>query len=282
MNTTLIDQLRPEHPTRIIDIGANPQDDTTRYRPLLALGQGRLIGFEPQAEALEQLNQRKGPHESYRAELLGDGNPHSLQLCQAPVMTSLLEPDPEICESFQLFDHMTQVRQRLPVQTRRLDDLPELAPIDYLKINACGSEKMVLEHGRDSLSRVAVVQLEVSFVPLYRGQATQGELDLLLRSMGLIPHAFLSIKKWCVKPLLVNQDPYVPFNQLLVAEMVYVADFLRPAPLDDERLIQLSLILHYCHHSYDVVLRCLLELAKRGRIAPNPDHWYLPLCQAPG
>ncbi|MBF0191126.1 MAG: FkbM family methyltransferase [Magnetococcales bacterium] len=281
VNPTLFETLRPEHPTRIIDIGANPQDDTTCYRPLLTLGAARLIGFEPQTEALQQLNRNRRTEATYRPDLLADGQTHTLRVCHASVMTSLLEPDTRVCAQFQVFDQLTRVQQRLPVQTRRLDDIPEIDPIDYLKINACGSEKMVLEHGRDKLAEVAVIQLEVPFIPLYHHQPTFGELDLLLRSMGLIPHTLLTMKRWCVKPLIINQDPRIPLNQILVAEMVYVADFLHPEMLSDAQLVQLSLILHYCHQSYDVVLRCLMELANRQRIDPNPDHWYLPLCQTP-
>ncbi len=271
----LLDQLGVVNKTTIIDVGANPLDPTEQYRPLLALGHCQLIGFEPQLDALALLDQRKGPCECYLPHILADGGLHTLHVCRASFMTSLLEPDPVPCSAFHLFDQFTQVIERRSVQTRAMDDLAEIPLVDYLKLNVCGSEKMVLSSGRQKLSEVAVVQLEVAFIPLYRHQPTVGDLDGLLRSMGLVPHTFSTIKKWAVKPLLVNNDARSAFNQLLVAEMIYCADFLHPETLSDERLKQMVLILHYCYHSYDMVLRCLYELANRGVIAGHPDVWYL-------
>ncbi|MBF0611317.1 MAG: FkbM family methyltransferase [Magnetococcales bacterium] len=276
MQTSMLFQiLAPQHSTIIVDAGANPVDPTAHYRPLLETGRARLIGFEPQEEALALLEQTKGPCETYLPWVLGDGKEHSLQMCSASVMTSLLEPNPVACQAFHLFHEFTQVKNRLPVPTRTLDQLDEIPPIDHLKMNVCGSELMILSHGPQKLANVAVIQLEVAFIPLYLNQPTQGELDIMLRKMGMVPHSFSNIKRWCIKPLMVNGDPRIPLNQLLVAEMVYVADFLHPQRLSDERLKQMAIILHYGYHSYDLVLYCLEELARRGTIHQEPGNWYL-------
>ncbi|MBF0179559.1 MAG: FkbM family methyltransferase [Magnetococcales bacterium] len=271
----LLERLAVDQPTTIVDVGANPTDPTAHYQPLLQLGRCRLIGFEPQSDALDRLNRDKSPYETYYHHIIGDGGVHALHVCRAPIMTSILEPNQKHCQAFHLFDKFTEVIERQPVVTRTMDELDEIPLIDHLKINACGSERMILAHGKRKLAEVAVVQLEVVFIPLYHHQPTIGELDGELRSMGLIPHAFSSIKKWGVKPLIINNDLRASLNQLLVAEMVYVANFLDMESLSDERLKQMVILLHYCYQSYDVVLCCLTELARRNIIDKNPDEWYL-------
>lgn len=268
------ERIQPANKTIVVDAGANPDDPTDFYRPLLLHTPCHLFGFEPQAEALAMLKARQGKQESHFPWLLGDGQPHTLRICRAPVMTSLLEPDPACCALFHRFDLLTEVVERRTVQTRKLDELSEIPPIDYLKMNVCGAEKMILTHGRQKLSNVAVIQLEVSFVPLYHLQPTIGELDTLLRSMSMLPHAMPLIKKWGVKPLIINNTPGWPVHQLLVAEMVYVADFRDPGRLPTELLKQMVLILHYCYHSVDLVALHLQELMRRKAIDDDTNRWY--------
>lgn len=272
---SLLQRIRPTLETIIVDAGANPMDPTGHYRPLLGEIPSRLFGFEPQAETTARLNALHKHQEIYLPYLLGDGRLHTLRICRASVMTSLLEPDPVACGLFHRFDQLTEVVERKNVWTRALDDIEEIPRIDHLKMNVCGSEKMILAHGRNKLSDVSVVQLEVSFIPLYQAQPTIGELDLQLRSMGLIPHAMPMIKTWGVKPLIINNSPGWPVRQLLVAEMVYVADYRKVGQLPTELLKQMALILHYCYQSMDVVLLCLNELASRKEVDNNPGKWYV-------
>ncbi|MBF0629330.1 MAG: FkbM family methyltransferase [Magnetococcales bacterium] len=275
MNTAFHDRIQPTKKTIIVDAGANPLDPTDHYRPLLTHTPAHLFGFEPQAEALMALKARQGNQESYLPYLLGDGQPHTLRICRASVMTSLLEPDPIRCALFHRFDQLTEVIERRIVLTKSLDELSEIPPIDYLKMNVCGAEKMILVHGHQKLADIAAIQLEVSFTPLYYFQPTIGEMDTLLRSMGMIPHAMPVIKKWGIKPLVIHDCQEWPMHQLLVAEMVYVVDYRDPGRIPTELLKQMVLILHYCYQSVDLVLFCLQELARRKAIDSDPERWYL-------
>lgn len=53
----------PQRITEVIDVGANPIDTAPPYTPMLAAGLCRVTGFEPQADALRTLQERKGQHE---------------------------------------------------------------------------------------------------------------------------------------------------------------------------------------------------------------------------
>jgi hypothetical protein len=59
-NLLQLDQL-----TEIVDIGANPIDGDPPYKRMLQAGLCKVNGFEPQQEALDQLNKNKSPLERY-------------------------------------------------------------------------------------------------------------------------------------------------------------------------------------------------------------------------
>jgi hypothetical protein len=90
----LFELLHPDRLTAVVDIGANPIDGAPPYKAMLAAGLCTVLGFEPQAEACAELNRRKGPLERYLPIAVGDGEEHTLYVCRARGMTSMLPPDP--------------------------------------------------------------------------------------------------------------------------------------------------------------------------------------------
>ncbi len=80
---SLIDLLRPDRITTVVDIGANPIDGNPPYKPMLQKRLCRLIGFEPQIKALAELNSRKSDLELYLSYAVGDGTEGRLRVCQA-------------------------------------------------------------------------------------------------------------------------------------------------------------------------------------------------------
>ena len=69
----LLGLLEPCKMTTVVDIGANPIDGDPPYKAMLEKGLCRVIGFEPQQEALRILLERKGPLETYLPYAIGDG-----------------------------------------------------------------------------------------------------------------------------------------------------------------------------------------------------------------
>jgi FkbM family methyltransferase len=264
----LADLLRPQRLTTVVDVGASPIDGAPPYAAMLRDGKCRVIGFEPQPEALAQLEAAKGPNETYLPHVVGDGAAHMLHICRAPGMTSLLRCDPKVVAQFPAFAEFGRVVRELPVTTRRLDDIPEVDPLDFLKIDVQGSELSVFRGGHARLGAAVAVQTEVSFITLYEGQPPFGEIDLELRGLGFVPHAFAGIKQWMIAPLATD-DPYGYIHQLLESDMIYVRDFTKPSAMDDEQLKHLALLAHYCFRSYDLATNCLNELVKRERIVAD-------------
>jgi FkbM family methyltransferase len=270
----LLEILQPARTTRITDIGANPIDGDPPYLRMLEAGMAEIVGFEPQPEALAKLQLKKGPHERYLPYAVGDGNEHTLNICANSGMTSLLEPDLLALRHFAILEPNGRVINQVPVQTHRLDDIAEIESIDLLKIDVQGFELTVIKHGREKLKNAVVIQTEVSFVSLYKGQPSFGEVDLEMRSQGFIPHHFADIKPWVIAPTIVDGDPRKPLNQLLEADLVYVKDFMHPENLSDEQLKHLCLIAHICYRSWDLANRCILMLEGRGSLPPGSQNRY--------
>jgi FkbM family methyltransferase len=173
---TLHELLNHPCTIKIVDIGASPIDGPAPYAPLLSARCGQLVGFEPNVEALANLNERKGPNEVYFPYVIGDGQRHVLHHCQEPGMTSLLEPNLEILSLFHGFPDWGRVIRTEEVETVRLDDIPETAALNMLKIDIQGAELMVFENARDRLSSALVIQTEVEFLPMYLGQPLFSEV----------------------------------------------------------------------------------------------------------
>jgi FkbM family methyltransferase len=249
--------------TVVVDIGANPVDGHPPYKAMLSRGLCDVIGLEPQVEALAKLNQRKGPQERYLPYAVGDGQMHTLHVCQASGMTSLLEPDPKGLDLFPEFQAWGAVKHRHDISTVRFDDIGEIERVDLLKIDVQGAELSVFQGGRRKLSEAVAIQSEVSFMPLYKNQPTFGDVDIELRGMGFVPHMFAELNRRMILPLR-TESPFDHLNQVMEADIVYVRDFREMERMSTDQLGHLAMIAHHVYRSFDLAVRCLVHLVERG------------------
>jgi hypothetical protein len=119
---------------------------------------------------------------------------------------------------------------------------------------------------RGSLSVRSRSRAEISFMQLYEGQPSFGELELELRRQGFVPHCFAGIKNWMTSPMYIKSSPFAAINQLLEADIVYVRDFSKPDLMQVEQLKHLAIIAHYCYASFDLTMNCLHRLAARDAV----------------
>ena len=191
-----------------------------------------------------------------------------LKVTKAEGMTSLLTPDQNQLRLFNPYSDWGSVVEEVDVQTHRLDDL-DIDEFDLLKIDVQGAELMVFQHGRDRLRNAVAVHTEVSFVPLYVGQPTFGEVDAELRAQGFVPHSLPDVKQWAIAPTVFNGDMWTPGNQLLEADIVYVRDIAHPEQMTSEQLSHLAMIAFHIYGSIDLAVFCLIELQQRGQAAED-------------
>lgn len=270
--------LRPARLTEVVDIGANPIDGDPPYKGMMLAKLCRVTGFDPHPAAIAELARRKSAQETYLPYAVGDGEAHTLNICRGIGFASLLQPDEKTLTHFPNFAELGRVIERLPLQTRRLDDIAEITAIDLLKIDIQGGELAVFEHGRNKLAKAVALQTEVSFVPLYKNQPVFGDIDQELRRLGFVPHAFAAINKRMIAPML-GPDPAAAINQLVEADVVYVRNFIEAEAMESEQLKHLALIAHHCYGSFDLALNCIHHLAARGAIPPDGKNRYVALLQ---
>jgi FkbM family methyltransferase len=245
-------------PLKIIDIGANPIDGPAPYDAAFKGGNAEVVGFEPNREALAKLDERKSARETYLPHAIGDGGRHTLHLCQAPGMTSLLRPNEQVLGLFHGFPAWGQVTATEEVETRRLDDIPETAGADYIKLDIQGAELMTLQNATQRLADAVVIHCETEFLQMYAGQPLFSDIELFLRGQGYAFHRFYPIVSRMVQPLSMGEDIYAGMSQQFWADSVFIRDLTKLDALSEKQLLAMAAILHDCYQSLDVVVHLLV------------------------
>jgi FkbM family methyltransferase len=262
--------LKPQRLTAVVDIGANPIDGTPPYKRMLERGLCTVIGCEPSREAIERLDRHKSPMETYLPYVVSDGQDRTLFICDAPGMTSLLEPNPDRLRLFHGFRDFGRVNRRISVRTQKLDEIAEIKNIDFLKVDIQGSELDVFRSGKTKLQGAVAIQTEISFIPLYQQQIPLGVIDTELRGMGFIPYSFAEVKPWPLTPVVPGSYPLKGHWQpILEADLIYMRDFTLAENLTGEQWKHLALIAHHCYGAADLVMHALDMAAKLGVVATD-------------
>lgn len=269
----------------VLDIGAR-LEEPPRYASLLERDVAAVTGVEPQAADRDRLVQHfQGARLRCLPHVLGDGRMATLHVTRHPGCTSLFAPDPQVVDLFQSIAaadpggnfHVVAAHR---VRTVRLDDIsPPVAP-DLVKLDIQGSELEVLRHGRGTLSCATVVETEVLFVPLYRGQPLAGDVMTFLAGEGFWLHRLLDVHGRCYRPLTAG-SPTTPVSQPLWCDMVFVRDPSRLERWSDADLLRGATILHDVYRSYDLVNLLLAEHDRRSG-SPHADRYRESLQQEAG
>jgi FkbM family methyltransferase len=265
---SLADLLGAECPViEIVDVGAlEVQGLPCTYAALLRRpGLARVTGFEPAPGACERLNARGEPGRRYLPYFIGDGSDGVFRVCDPPMTSSLYEPDLELCSRFFHLAELNRVVKRIPVKTTRLDDVAEITRIDYLKMDIQGGELNALIGGRERLRTALVVDVEVEFVPLYKGQPLFADVDRELRAQGFVFHCFSGggMSGRTFKPLPHPLSGTGAYRQVLWADAVYVRDFMALDRLAVEDLLRLAFVVNDVYGSHDLAAFALQEVDRR-------------------
>lgn len=257
--------LAPNLPKiKIVDIGAMSHGKNTEpYYPLLQNISSEVVGFEPVAAELDKLKKQNIPGRYYLPYVIGDGSEQTFHECNFPMTSSLFEPDEVLLARFQNLGELTKVIKKSQVQTKRLDDIPEVKGADYLKVDVQGAELMVFKGAIETLKDLLVIHTEVEFVQMYKGQPLFADIDIFLRSQGFQFHRLATSKGRVFKPLFLNDQPTALMSQWLWADAVYVRDFMAFDSLPSVSLLKLAAILHEQYRSFDLVASALEAYDRR-------------------
>ncbi|TAN46772.1 MAG: FkbM family methyltransferase, partial [Rhodospirillales bacterium] len=208
----------------VLDIGA-ALGERPPYQSLVEAGKARVIGFEPDLKEIERLRQAYGKSHRFFPFFVGDGQPATFHETNWPPTGSLFEPNTALLEKFNNMAELTQPVGQHPVATKRIDDIEDIKDIDFIKIDVQGSELAVLQNALQALSKTLLIQAEVEFVELYKGQPLFADLDIFLRGQGFQFHSFDGFGTRSFKPMIRNNDPNAGFRQFLWSDALYVRDW---------------------------------------------------------
>jgi FkbM family methyltransferase len=246
----------------VLDVGA-ALIERPIYQHLVERGCARVIGFEPNAGECERLNRTYGGAHRFLPHFVGNGEPATFYETNWAATGSLYEPNTPLLEKFQNLAELVTPVGAAAVATVRLDDLPEVGDVDFVKIDVQGSELNVFRGAERVLAGVVAIQTEVEFVELYRGQPMFADVDTHLRSRGFQFHTFAGMGRRAFKPLLIDNDLNRGLRQDLWADALYVRDWMRLPQILDVKLLRYALIAHDLFSSFDLAHYLMMELDRR-------------------
>ena len=252
--------INNETPLVICDIGASSVDPTPFIDELIKNVDCFLYGFEPNEEEFKKLNSTD--KKKYFNYAVGNGQIETLNICSAPGMTSILEPDFEYLKLFHGFSDWAKVTKKVKVQTKKLDDVNFDKKIDFLKIDVQGYEYEVIKNGNNTIKDCLIVQLETSPIPLYKNEKSFAQVCLQLENLGFQLHSFNQINTRCFKPLILQNNIYSGLNHLFQLDCVFVKKLNLFDKFDLEQLKKIGLILFYSFGSYDLVDYIVSKISK--------------------
>lgn len=260
---------------QVVDVGAMTEG-YPRYEVLLRQRLARLIGFEPNPEEFQRLSQAAGADRKYYPYLIGRGGRQRFYQTAYPGCSSLYPPNDALINLFTAIssekDGNFEVLGTHEVDTFAMDNIVDLPPVDYLKIDVQGAEFDVLAGATKVLDHVLVIDLEVEFVPLYKDQPLFCDVQSLLRERGFVLHKLFDLAGRCFRPVVLGDNPLVPVSQLLWADAVFVRDFTALERLSSEQLLKQALVLHDLYVSYDLAHYLLVEYDRRSGTEYAPKY----------
>lgn len=169
----------------VIDVGAN----TGQYgKSLREIGyKGRIASFEPMSRAFRDLlivAQSDGNWETHQFGLGDNETTADLHISGNSISSSLLPMLP----SHEKFAPRSRYIENETVHIKRLDDIIDEIMMGakhiWLKLDVQGYEDRVLHGAHNSLKRIQIIQIELSFRPLYANQASFITTTTLLDTFG--------------------------------------------------------------------------------------------------
>lgn len=259
----------------VVDIGANPLEPPS-YKGLLDMGLCRVTGFEPQPEALAKLNRTKGPNETYLPHAVGDGSDAVLHVAAMSGFTSLFPPLAHVARLLGWRRQMA-VRETVSLTTRVLDQIDEVGPIDFLKIDVQGAELSILRNGRAKLAGAVAIQTEVRFLPIYDGEPRFGALDRELARQGFALHDFAFLKRVRLASTNSPRLSSRAARQIVDGDAIYLRDLARPRRLSDDQLFKAAILAVGALETAAAAVYCLDLLLDRGRVTQDQIDKFLSL-----
>lgn len=171
----------------VFDVGANAGQYGARIR---AEGyKGRIVSFEPLNSAFSELAKRSARDADWTAVnvALGDrSGVAEINISGNSQSSSLLGMLPSHVEAAPGSVYIGREEITISTLDAIFDDYWKAGDSVFLKIDAQGYERNIVEGAQKSLERVVGVQMELSLVPLYDGEALLAEMIDYMTDRGYV------------------------------------------------------------------------------------------------
>jgi len=256
--------IHPKEPIVICDIGASAVDPTPSITDLINNSNSILYGFEPNEDEFKKLSQ--SDTKKYFNYGIGSGKDETLNVCTAPGMSSILEPNFEYLDLFHGMSDWAKVIKKLKIKTKKLDEINFEKKVDFFKIDVQGYEAEIIKYGREKIQKSLIVQIETSPIPLYKKEKPFSYICHQLEDIGFELHMFNNIHTRFLKPFVPKNGTYSGLHHLFQLDCFFIKKLNLINNLDIEELKKMALISLYSLKSYDLTLLLINKLSKITQI----------------
>jgi FkbM family methyltransferase len=257
---------------RLFDVGARGGIDARWHKYTAYL---EVVAFEPDPEECAGLN-RAAASLPYPVRFINGAlwrearSDVPFHVANWEVASSLYPPNAEFLSSFPDAAALLATKERRSISTTTLDEVhrTEGLAADCLKLDVEGAELDVLVGGEGVLGEALVLEVEVEFSPVFRGQPMFWDVDAHLRERGW---RLLGLRRnsWRRTPEASTKAPGYG-GQLIAADALYVNESAISGDLELNRELKL-LVMLAAYFQWDLVLDrlkgspALAELSDRDR-----------------
>lgn len=219
---------------RIVDVGAQTLGAGSHaYDALVNYCAVEIIGFDPLQERLAQRAEAEGTdHVTLLPYAVADGARHTLHINNDDATSSLF---PLNVEGNKVFNHLSELHtvRVESLDTKTLDDVLPIGPVDFLKLDVQGAELMVLKGAKNTLKNTGVIHCEVEFYPIYEGQPLFHDVVSYLKDKGFYFIDFVEMSRYHY----LNGQAGGARDRLLWADAVFFRDTAEPELRASQALI---------------------------------------------
>ena len=254
-------KLNPQvTPLTLIDIGASgdlPEHWMNIEKYL------RVIGFEPDKKAHEELVAKAEQHRVYLPLALAEKTGESdFFITRKQMVSSMLRPNRKLLDEFP-HPNRFDIVETIKMKTDTLDTALYNENADFIKLDTQGSELFILQGASETLSKKLLgVEVEVEFTEMYEHQPLFGEVDSFLRQSGFVLLGFIQISQWKRKSTQIGK------GQTMFADALYIKS---KEVLDDKtKLLKAALICIL--YGYDDYAASLLQEGLHKKIIEEHEY----------
>lgn len=167
-NKKILQNIKLDNYLKLVDIGAagNIKDNWKNFEPIL-----NYVGIEPNDKSYQEIKSKKNSCKNYEIKKVGLWNRNEeleINILKKKTNSSIFEPNDELLKNFPDPERFKIINKE-KITLTPIDSL-NINNIDFVKIDAQGSELKILEGGEYTFKETLGFEIEVSFLEIYKNQ----------------------------------------------------------------------------------------------------------------